>query len=181
VIVSGADSTPAKDALRTRLLAARRARSASDLAVARAAVAARALSLAAGHRCVAAYQPLRTEPGSVELLRGLVAAGVRVIVPVLLPDRDLTWTLWLTDSQLGPSEIAVASLILVPALAVDRLGNRLGRGGGSYDRALTRVPSATVVLGVVFDDEVLPSVPIDAWDRPVTGALTPSGVVILPE
>jgi 5-formyltetrahydrofolate cyclo-ligase len=181
VIVSGADSTPAKDALRARLLAARRARSAGDLATARSAVAASALSLAAGHECVAAYQPLRTEPGSVELLRGLVAAGVRVIVPVLLPDRDLTWTLWLTDAQLGPSEIAVASLVLVPALAVDRAGNRLGRGGGSYDRALSRVSSTTAVLAVVFDDEVLPSVPTDEWDRPVTGALTPGGLVTLAE
>ena len=179
--MTGADSTPAKDALRARLLAARRARSAEDLAAARAAVAASALSLAVGHKCVAAYQPLRTEPGSVELLRGLVAAGVRVIVPVLLPDRDLTWTLWLTAAQLGPSEIAVASLVLVPALAVDRAGNRLGRGGGSYDRALARVPATTSVLAVVFDDEVLPSVPIDTWDRPVTGALTPSGLVPLPE
>ncbi len=126
---------------------------------------------------VAAYEPLRTEPGSVELLAGLAAAGHRVLVPVLLPDRDLAWVTWPDRAAAGIEE---AGLLFVPALAVDARGARLGRGGGSYDRVLARVGAPVAVIALVFDDEVLPSVPCDPWDRPVTGALTPSRSLAFP-
>jgi 5-formyltetrahydrofolate cyclo-ligase len=171
---SDAGSTPTKSSLRASLLAARAARPALDLASARTALAALALARAGTLACVAAYVPLRTEPGSVELLDGLVAAGVRVLTPVLLADRDLDWQSW---PAAEPDDIASADLLFVPALAVDRTGRRLGRGGGSYDRALVRVAPATPIVALVFDDEVLPWVPTDPWDRPVTAALTPSGWV----
>ena len=79
---------------------------------------------------------------------------------------------------LGPDALARARLVLVPALAVDRQGNRLGRGRGYYDRALAELPAAVRVLAVVFDDELLDDVPTEAHDRPVTGALLPSGAVM---
>jgi len=168
---SGAQSSPAKAHLRAALLAARRARSESDLALARAAITRRALELSKTCRCVAAYQPLRTEPGSVELLDALGVLGVTVLLPVVRPDRDLEWVVRGSDEARSLTD---AQLVLVPALAVDRHGRRLGRGGGSYDRALARVAAGTSVLALVFDDEVLPAVPVDPWDRPVTGALTPT-------
>jgi len=65
--------------------------------------------------------------------------------------------------------------VLAPALAVDGAGHRLGQGGGSYDRALTR--TSAPVLAVVFDDELLESVPVQRHDRPVGGTLTPAGGV----
>ena len=52
-------------------------------------------------------------------------------------------------------------MVLVPALAVDRTGMRLGRGGGSYDRALGRVPVGTFVCALLYDGEVLDRVPHD--------------------
>jgi 5-formyltetrahydrofolate cyclo-ligase len=174
VSTSGAPSTPAKAALRATLLAARRARSESDLLSARAAIAAQALELAGSLRCVAAYQPLRTEPGSLQLLDGLAGLGVTVLLPVLEPDRDLSWVVRGTDEA---RPLADAQLVFAPALAVDRRGNRLGRGGGSYDRALARLAPGTPVVALVFEDEVLAAVPVDPWDRPVTGALTPGGRV----
>jgi 5-formyltetrahydrofolate cyclo-ligase len=79
-------------------------------------------------------------------------------------------------TPLGLDAITDADVILVPALAVDVSGHRLGRGGGSYDRALTRVRPGQTVLGVVHDDEVLDAVPFEPHDRTVEGALTPSGV-----
>jgi len=69
--------------------------------------------------------------------------------------------------------------VLVPGLAVDRSGMRLGRGGGSYDRALARVPVGTPVLVLLYDGEVLDRVPADDHDRRVTAAVTASGVVRL--
>src|SRR4051794_6734813 len=109
---------------------------------------------------VAAYEALRTEPGSPELLADLHAAGFQVIVPLTLPDRDLDWLPWPapTDSPerpLGSAAIGTAGLVLVPAFAVDRSGRRLGRGGGSYDRALARVPAGTTVAALIFADELV--------------------------
>jgi 5-formyltetrahydrofolate cyclo-ligase len=141
---------------------------------------------------VAAYHPLRTEPGSVELLDELTTAGYRVIVPHTLPDLDLDWLPWTPGAvadpagnpggreALGPSTIAAAALVLVPAFAVDQAGRRLGRGGGSYDRALARVPAGTVVAALLFTGELVERVPTDPWDRPVTAVVTPAGWLDLP-
>src|ERR687887_1020343 len=126
-----------KARLRNELLAARAARSVPDLEWARAAVRGHVLDRAAGGERVAAYRPLRTEPGSVELLAELDARGVTVLVPVLLADRDLDWARWTPAGEaerLGVDAIRAAGLVVVPALAVAEDGTRLGRGGGSYDR-----------------------------------------------
>ena len=166
------------------------------------AAARRAIRRAVSQRCreltlpagalVAAYRPLRTEPGSVELLDELTAAGYRVIVPHTLPDLDLDWLPWKpsvvadpvgssgSPEALGPTTIATAALVLVPAFAVDRAGRRLGRGGGSYDRALARVPAGTVVAALLFTGELVERVPTDPWDRPVTAVVTPAGWLDLP-
>jgi 5-formyltetrahydrofolate cyclo-ligase len=165
-----------KAELRARLLRARRDRSAQEIAAARAAITGLALERAAGASRVAAYQPLNTEPGSLELLDGLRAARSQVLVPVLLESRDLDWTEWGAPSvPFGVDAITTATLVFVPALAVDGQGRRLGRGGGSYDRALARVAAGVPVVALIYDDELLDEVPVDAWDRPVSGALSPNG------
>jgi 5-formyltetrahydrofolate cyclo-ligase len=135
------------------------------------------LRLPPGSR-VAAYEPLRTEPGSPELLADLHAAGYQVIVPLTLPDRDLDWLPWpaVGEAQpLGPDAIRTAGLILVPAFAVDLAGRRLGRGGGSYDRALARVPAGTPVAALIFAGELIERVPTEPWDQPVTAVVSPAG------
>lgn len=167
-----------KQALRGELLAARRALGTDRIAVARAAVAAEVLrGVRPDDRVVAAYEPLRTEPGSTELLTALVAAGLEVLVPVTLADRDLAWVSWTPAGHgpdLGVDGIARADLVLVPALAVSRHdGARLGRGGGSYDRALRRARGRAVAL--LHEGELRDDVPTDEHDRPVQGVVTPSG------
>lgn len=167
-----------KAALRAELLAVRRARPAEDLARARAAVLEHVLERLAGVRRVAAYEPMRTEPGSIELLAALHARGITVLVPVALADRDLDWTEWApggAGASLGVDAIGGVDLVLAPALAVARDGMRLGRGGGSYDRALARCAADSVLAALVFDDEVLDEVPHDEWDVPVQAAVTPGG------
>ncbi|HET8583903.1 MAG TPA: 5-formyltetrahydrofolate cyclo-ligase [Jatrophihabitans sp.] len=174
-----------KRRLREDLLAARRARPAGDLERLRAAVREQVVGRCAGLRAVAAYVPLGGEPGSVELLEALTAAGTVVLVPVTLTDRDLDWAVWTpaghADLQ-GLDAIGRAELVFVPALAVATSdGTRLGRGGGSYDRALGRVRNGTPVAALVFTDEVVPELPRDSWDVPVSAAVTPDGWVPLAE
>ncbi len=183
----------AKLALRDQLLAARK-----ELSVAEIGERARALAthlLAAGPvrraATVAAYVSVGREPGTGPLLEGLRAAGKRVILPVVAPDLDLDWATYAgpeslaparlgllepTTPRLGPEAIATADVVLVPGLGATLAGARLGRGGGSYDRALSRVPVGTFVCVVLNAEEVLPELPVAAHDRPVTAIATPDGV-----
>jgi 5-formyltetrahydrofolate cyclo-ligase len=175
-------AAPDKQSLRADLLAVRRDRPADALAAARAAIRSHVLDRVDGMTVVAAYIPLRTEPGSVELLAALAARGIRVLVPVTLPDRDLDWTAWSPSgdaSGLGRDAIATAGLVLVPALAVARDGTRLGRGGGSYDRALARCAPDAVTVALAFEGEIVDRLPRDPWDVAVSAAVTPSGWVPL--
>jgi 5-formyltetrahydrofolate cyclo-ligase len=143
---------------------------------------------------VAAYVSLDGEPGTGPLLDALVATGKRVILPVLLPDGDLDWAAYdgpgelvsasrgllePTGRRLGPDAVATADVVLVPGLAVDADGVRLGRGGGSYDRALGRVPVGTFTCVLLYDGEVGVPVPVEPHDRTVAWAATPGGMVRL--
>jgi len=139
---------------------------------------------------VAVYAAVRDEPPTRPLLDELRQRHVRLLLPRVAAD-GLEWAsyeswdrLAATDTGLleptAPTERGrladVADLVLAPALAVDRRGNRLGRGAGFYDRALATVARRQIVA-VVFDDEVLDALPVDPHDIPVSGALTPSGFV----
>jgi 5-formyltetrahydrofolate cyclo-ligase len=137
---------------------------------------------------VAAYVSVGSEPGTGVLLDALTRAGKRVILPVLLPDGDLDWGTWHGSTALVPARkgllepvdrlgvdaIGTADVVIVPGLAVSPTGHRLGQGGGSYDRALGRVPVGTPVAVCLYDDEVGLDVPVDDHDRPVTAAATPT-------
>jgi 5-formyltetrahydrofolate cyclo-ligase len=176
-----------KPTLRARLGAERRARPLDEVETARRQVCAAVVERAdaAGWQCVAAYDPLPSEPGSTALLDALAGRGIRVLVPVLLADRDLDWAEWDATSQhpraaLGVEAIAAADAVLVPALAVARDGARLGRGGGSYDRALQRVARNVPIAALLFTGEVLAELPTDEWDLPVSAAVTPAGWHDLP-
>jgi 5-formyltetrahydrofolate cyclo-ligase len=171
-----------KAALRRELATARRARPASAVESARRDVCAAVLerSDASGWQCVGAYVPMASEPGSTALLDALSDRGVRVLVPVLLADRDLDWAEWDVTAQqgvapLGLDSIATADALLVPALAVARDGTRLGRGGGSYDRVLRRVPDGVPAAALLYDGEFVDALPRDDWDVPVTAVVTPAG------
>ena len=119
---------------------------------------------------VAAYSSFGTEPPTAALLDRLSA---EVLLPVLLPDRDLDWSAG--GPPLGPGAVASCELVVVPALAVDRRGVRLGRGGGSYDRALARVPAGVLTVALLHDGELVEELPAEPHDVPVQAVVTPSG------
>lgn len=183
-----------KIALRDQLLTARRRRPLTEVGEAARAIAD--VLLAAGEvrraATVAAYVSVGTEPGTTALLDRLVDAGKRVILPLLQPDNDLDWARYHGPTSLaparlgllepaapalGPDAIATADVVLMPGLAVSGRGLRMGRGGGSYDRALARVPVGTFTCVLLYDDEVLPHVPVEPHDRPVAAAATPGGLI----
>ncbi|WP_337059238.1 5-formyltetrahydrofolate cyclo-ligase [Kineococcus sp. G2] len=173
--------------LRSALRARRRARDAAEATEVDAAVARTLLAcpLVAGARRVACYSSLPGEPGTRSALAELRRHGVEVLLPVLLPDADLDWEVRPVRAgatgghgPLGPHAIATADVVVVPALAVDTAGRRLGQGGGSYDRALRRVPARVPVVALVHDDELFDAavspLPVLPHDRPVHAVVTPT-------
>ncbi len=122
--------------------------------------------LLAGRR-VAAYEAFGTEP--------VAPLGPGTLVPVLLPDRDLGWRRLPDGAALGVEAVAACDIVLVPALAVDRAGVRLGRGGGSYDRALVRATGLVVAL--LHEGELVDALPSEPHDVRVDAVALPSGLV----
>ena len=179
-----------KAEVRGRFLAARRSR--TDLTRADAGVRATLAALAADLGTVAAYAPLPNEPGGPELPDTLTSAGTRLLLPVLRPDLDLDWAEYAGSlvpaafglreppgARLGPAAITSVALVIVPALAVDLHGVRLGRGGGSYDRALARVGSGTLIVAALYDGELVDALPADPHDVRVHAVATPAGLTRL--
>lgn len=189
----------AKSVLRARLLAGRRAVPPDVHDAEAAALAAHLERLVDEGTTVCAYVPVGSEPGSAAMLARLAGRGARVLLPVVRTSDDGTpmALLWgeyrpdaLTSARFGlleppqpwlPAEaLSEAELIVVPALAVDRRGTRLGRGAGFYDRSLRWRRPATPLVAVVRDAELVDALPADAHDVPMTHAVTPGlGLVAL--
>lgn len=147
---------------------------------------------------VCCYVPFGSEPGSLALADALRAAGARVLLPVIPPvSGALDWAEYTGSAELapgrmrgilepagtrlGPSALREAGLVLLPALAVDQAGVRLGRGAGYYDRTLAHAGPGTELVAIVRDDELVERLPCEPHDVRVTGVLTPSrGLVRLP-
>ncbi|MFF8291035.1 5-formyltetrahydrofolate cyclo-ligase [Streptomyces sp. NPDC016309] len=182
-----------KTALRRQLLAARALLTSDDVQKSAAVLAEAALNLPELRRAwtVAAYVSTGSEPGTRALLDVLRERGVRVLLPVLLEDNDLDWAAYEgaerllparrgllepAGPRLGVDAVVEADTVLLPGLAVDVRGMRLGRGGGSYDRVLARLargghdPALVVLL---YANEVVERVPEEPHDHPVHAAVTP--------
>jgi 5-formyltetrahydrofolate cyclo-ligase len=186
-----------KAALRARVLAARAALPPGERAEAGRLVRDALLSLPEVQMAgtVAAYYSVGTEPGTRGLVYALWKRGSYVLLPVLRPDGDLDWAsyegpdsllpgprglLQPAEPRRGVQAVASADVVIVPALAVDRAGNRLGRGGGSFDRALARVGQPVPVIALLYDGELLDRVPAAAHDVPVRAVARPGhGVTVL--
>ena len=151
---------------------------------------------------VAAYWPLGTEPDTRGLIGALLERGVRVLLPVLLADRDLDWAAYTGDpaaledggagtlrpqgTTLGAASVLRAQAMIVPALAVTPTGVRIGRGGGSYDRVLARIAEAAAAgqpapwtCAFLYGDELgtLDPSAVEPHDRAVDAACTAERLV----
>ena len=163
-----------KSALRRTVDTARIGRPAPDLEPVLAA-------LLAGAERVASYVAFGAEP--------YVTPRPGWLLPVLLPDNDLDWAVYdgtlvpglrglqePTGPRLGTQAPASCDVVLVPALLVDRAGTRLGRGCGSYDRALARATGLTVAL--LHDGELVDVLPREPHDVPVAAVATPTAGLV---
>ncbi|MGC4804545.1 5-formyltetrahydrofolate cyclo-ligase [Micromonospora sp. DT233] len=185
----------AKRIARVEVLARRRALPAATRAQAAARVRTALVELVRRLRpaTMTAYVPVGSEPGGPELpeaLRAALPPGAVLLLPVLCADLDLDWAVYTgtdalvaagrglrepTGPRLGRAAVAAASLVVVPALAVDRRGRRLGRGGGSYDRALARVGDRALTVALLHDGELRDRLPVQPHDRAVRAVVDPRG------
>jgi 5-formyltetrahydrofolate cyclo-ligase len=185
--------------LRAAILAVRRALSPREHRAEASALARHLAALVGDDDTVCAYVPVGSEPGSLEMIDSLHRRRVRVLLPVARHDSSglpepLQWGEYrpgaLVAARFGlrePAEpwlpadaIAQAVVILVPALAVDRAGVRLGRGAGFYDRSLLLADPSASRIAVVRDDELVDRLPARPHDVPMSHALTPRrGLVAL--
>ncbi len=181
-----------KPDLRMRFLAARRSLSAErrDDQDARVRAHLRALITERRPGVVTAYAPMLGEPGGPALVDAIASCASRLLLPVLLADLDLDWAVY--DGRLAPASrglvepdgprlgvdaISDADLVIAPGLAVARDGTRLGRGGGSYDRALARRAPGALTVVALYDGELVDRLPAERHDQRVDAVITPAGLV----
>lgn len=184
-----------KAELRTTALARRRTHSDDDRMTAAEAIAAHVLAQPIVGRAsrVAAYVSMPTEPGTGPTIAALMDRGIEVIVPIVLGADRLDWVVYSPDSaqtttalgiaepegdRLGAAALDSTDVVIVPALAVDHAGHRLGRGAGYYDRALAN--SSAVRCALLFADEIVESLPHEPHDIAVEMVITPTGVFRVP-
>ncbi|WP_036436578.1 5-formyltetrahydrofolate cyclo-ligase [Mycobacterium sp. URHB0044] len=190
-----------KAEFRRTVLAARRLTSPEQRRAEADALREHLPALVCAGQTVCAYVPVGSEPGSPAMLDALVALGTRVLLPVAREDeagvpQPLQWGEYRSDTLvdapfslrepaqpfLDAETVAAAAVILVPALAVDLAGVRLGRGAGFYDRSLGWADPAAKLVAVVRDDELVDWLPGEEHDVRMTHALTPArGLVTLGE
>jgi 5-formyltetrahydrofolate cyclo-ligase len=186
-----------KDQIRAIVARTRTARSAADRSACDEARTRSVLSALGGWRpvVVAAYANVAGEPATGDLVEA-IAAWATVLLPVLTPmagSRGPDWAVYEgrdrmrpgvwglpepTGSRLGAEAILGADLVIVPGLAGTPGGDRLGTGGGWYDRAL--VGSAAPRWLLLHDDEVYESLPVDDWDLPVSAVVTERRIIRCP-
>jgi 5-formyltetrahydrofolate cyclo-ligase len=181
-----------KDRIRADRVAARQTVNARVRRLETRALIQHLQSILARDEVVAAYAPLSTEPGFPDLADAVVAICGEVLLPVARASADniplpLRWASYrsgaLVEAPYGlfepagpwlpPSTLESVRTVLLPALAVDRHGVRLGRGAGFYDRSLSlRNPSARLIA-VVRDEELVDELPVEPHDVAMTHVLTP--------
>lgn len=183
-----------KDALRARVsLLPVDARSASDLlALGRLAQ----MHLLAGFPPetgwkVALYAAMTGEVETRLIAEAVRQAGGEVYYPLIRPEGVMSFHRVAIEDELAPGPYGIPAppaesgglreqerfdLVVVPGLAFDLKGFRLGRGGGYYDRFLSRILSRNVV-GLAFSWQIVPAVPVDPWDVPVGAIVTEKGVI----
>lgn len=136
---------------------------------------------------VSGFWPIHTEIDLKPLLWRLDGAGVTVALPRMLgPSLPLEFRSWRAGDELvrakfgvqepsSEAEICRPNMVLVPLLAFDGAGNRLGYGGGFYDRTLAELGPETKVIGVAFAGQQVDDVPVGPEDHPLDGIVTEAG------
>ncbi|GAT74002.1 5-formyltetrahydrofolate cyclo-ligase [Microbacterium hydrocarbonoxydans] len=190
------DVEHAKRALRAELRERRALLSEAQREAAANAIAARLDELvdATGARSISCFLSTTTEPGTRGFVDRAVRRGIRVLLPITRADGLLDWAVAgdgddviegmfglpePTGEVLSPMAVNDVDLMIIPAAAVDRTGMRMGWGRGYFDKTLGSMEKCPPVYAVVYDSEILDSLPREVHDQPVTGVVTPTQTLLL--
>ncbi len=136
---------------------------------------------------VASYISYEFEPETSDINQRLIKDGKKVFLPRLLENNDIQWVSWNGSSEnltkvekiyepIGDAVEVELDVIILPALHVDRMGNRLGQGGGSYDRALSRSKAFKIAL-LHYGELTSEILPVQPHDEKVDATATPEIIV----
>ena len=144
------------------------------------------LCLLTSARRIACYLPAGNEPDTELFIDWALDNDIEVLLPVAKKDGSLDWVIFDGETSEGIFGFAEAAgptvaplnvdLAIIPALAVDQTGQRLGKGKGYYDRALLHFEPRPKIVAVVFDEELVERVPVEPHDHPVDAVVTPSSM-----
>lgn len=135
------------------------------------------------------YAPIMNEVDVMPLLRDAISKNKQVGCPVCLKESRMEFFEVFDESDLKPGRFGILepaqdilieeseALMILPAVAYDRRKNRIGQGGGYYDRYLERYPDI-YRLGVAYDFQIVDSFETDQYDRPVDLIITDTHIVI---
>ncbi len=182
-----------KRALRAEIRERRRIATSTERTAADAAITQNLIALTGdlGSRSLSAYLSTPDEPGTRDFIAWACDSGIRVLLPVSRVDGLLDWAPYdgkdeqlddfgmpaPTSELLGPIAINGVDLIIVPAASIDRTGMRMGWGRGYFDKTLGSMENCPPVYAVIFDDELVDSLPSERHDQRVDGVVMPSGIV----
>ena len=182
----------AKSVMRLEIRAARRALSAEQRSAASAEIAARVLALpeVVGARSVMVYGASPEEADPAPLEDALRERGIRVAYPRIIDSSRMAihWVAGRPELEVGPfgllqppssapeAPLSQLDAIVVPGVAFDLAGNRLGFGGGYYDLLLAE-SGAPFTVGIAYEEQLVGLVPHDQRDRPVDALVTPARTV----
>ena len=187
------DVSNQKRALRAELRERRRNMTATEREHATETISSHLRDLVTAYdaRSIAAYLSANDEPNIRPFLNWAQEQGLRVLFPVSRDDGLLDWTIGDGETEqeglfgmpepvgelLSPSALDDVDLIIVPAASVDRQGMRMGWGRGYFDRTLGSMEKCPPVYAVIFDRELVDTVPTEVHDRGVDGVVTPGAIV----
>ena len=185
-----------KRALRAELRERRQLLSDAQRESAASAIAERLDELIAelGAASISCFLSTTTEPGTRDFVKATVRRGIRVLLPVTRADGLLDWAVASDDDEiseglyglpeptgevLGPIAVNDVDLMIIPAAAVDRTGMRMGWGRGVFDKTIGSMEKFPPGYAVIYDSEVLDSLPSEVHDQPVNGVVTPTQTLLL--
>lgn len=183
-----------KTALRAQIINTRLGKSEFELDEARRLLASHSWAEMIPGLTIACYSSLAPEPDTKELRDLLANLGKKVYLPIIDLNHSLNWGLdqapytlnsfGINEPALSDFYLGEADAIILPALAVDVLGNRLGRGAGYFDRALAGVPTfqddGPLRIALVFDEEIFPEIPVEDHDAGIDLIVSPTRVITAP-
>lgn len=144
---------------------------------------------------VALYAAIPREVGTDLIRTNYLAAGMLLFYPRVMEDEKLSfypnggqdgWVrgkYGLMEPRVYPGMEGLRrgfDLVVVPGVAFDSMGRRLGRGHGYYDRFLADLSGSVVTVGLAFSRQLVPEVPVDAWDVPVDAVVTEDRAIRVP-